>query len=109
MFWTLILELVEWSSTYRDSLAHQERDGLAYGANISRYLYCGIHKCFHPRMDWEQYGGEIQSKTSSTRGLRKAQALFSNANYSEKIIVINFRYYLLIGSTKASIFAVDSW
>ena len=74
----------EWSSTYRDSLAHQDRDGLAYGVNISRYLYCGIHKCFHPRMDWEQYGGEIQSKTSSTRCLRKAQALIFNANYSLK-------------------------
>ena len=84
MFWTLLLELVEWSSTYRDSLVHKERDVLAYGVNISRYLYCGIHKCFHPRMDWEQYGGEIQSKTSSIRGLHRAQALSFSANYSPK-------------------------
>ena len=84
MFWTLLLELVEWSSTYRDSLAHKERDVLAYGANISRYLYCGIHKCFHPRMDWEQYGGEIQSKTSSIWGLRKAETLSFSVNYSPK-------------------------
>ena len=84
MFWTLLLELVEWSNTYRDSLPHQERYVLGYQANISRYLYYGIHNCFHPWMDWEQNGGEIQSKTSSIRGLRKAQALSFSENYSPK-------------------------
>ena len=55
MFWTLILELIEWNNIYKDSLAHQEREVLGYEANISRYLYCGIHKCFHRKIDWEQY------------------------------------------------------
>ena len=60
MFWTLLLGPAPYrSSTYRDSLAHKERDVLAYGANISKYFYCGIHKCFHPRINREQYGGEI--------------------------------------------------
>ena len=82
MFWILLLELVEWSSTYRDSLAHQERDGLAYGANISRYLYCGIHKCFHPRMDWEHWGGEIKTRLVAQGVYAKPRALIFNAGYS---------------------------
>jgi hypothetical protein len=59
---SLLLELIEWCNTCRDSLAHQKRGVLGLWCHTLRYLYCGIQKCFHPRMDWEQCGGEVKTR-----------------------------------------------
>ena len=39
-------------------------------------------KCFHPRMDWEQWGGEIKVRLVAQGVYAKPRAFVFNAGYS---------------------------
>ena len=71
-----------WVKLYiRDSLSHKKRCFGQWRQHLVVPLLW-VQKCFHPRMDWEQWDGEIKARLVAQGVYTKPGALIFNAGYS---------------------------